>query len=188
MKNIQYRTHQSYFCEDKEQCWTLFWAGGAKQRGAERESGRLRNHTHTLLWLWRNCCQATAPLQAWDLHMQQCYWQQLASGLWQLKGNLEAASRKALLRFASALISVWEIGLTFMLSCQFQCPKPGPALKATHPCETNKRPWHVVPIYWVLKSHFYKEQKKQDMWIAWFMFLNDCWRYLNKMITIYYGI
>ncbi len=135
MKNIQYRTHQSYFCEDKEQCWTLFWAGGAKQRGAERESGRLRNHTHTLLWLWRNCCQATAPLQAWDLHMQQCYWQQLASGLWQLKGNLEAASRKALLRFASALISVWEIGLTFMLSCQFQCPKPGPALKATHPCE-----------------------------------------------------
>ncbi len=110
-----------------ERCFELEEPNKEAQRG-----GRLRNHTHTLLWFWRNCCQATAPLQAWDLHMQQCYRQQLASGLWQLKGNLEAASRKALLRFASALISV------FMLSCQFQCPKPCPALKATHPCETNK--------------------------------------------------
>lgn len=157
-KNIQYRTHQSYFYEDKEQCWKLFWAGGAKQRGAERA-----DVSETTLTPYCGSDGTVAKQQHLCRHETFTCSSAIDSAMWQLKGNIEAASQKALLRYASALISVWETGIAFMLSCQFQCPKPCPALKATHPCETNKRPWHVVPIFYkgVLTSHFYKEQKNR---------------------------
>lgn len=135
----------------------LSWRSQTKRhRERKRERTSQKPHSHLTAVLTE-----LLPSNSTSAGMRPSHAAVLLTVLWQLKGNLEAASQKALLRCASSLISVWKIGLAFMLSCQFQCRKPCPALKATHPCETNKRPWHVVPIFYkgVLTRHFYKEQK-----------------------------